>query len=146
MKVKEFIEKNPKKVITATPNTLIQHAMTRLIENAISCLPVEGSQGELLGIISDKDIFRAAHKNPGDFIDAKVSELMTTDLIVGVPDDEFDYIAGVMTQNRIRHVPIVERKRLIGLISVGDVVKSQLKSIEIENRYLRKYITDSYPA
>ena len=146
MKVKEYLDENPKKVLTVTPDTQVQHAMTRLIENAISCLPVESPQGELLGIISDKDIFRAAHRSPGDFVEEKVSTLMTTDLIVGLPDDEFDYIAGVMTRNRIRHVPIVDRRRLIGLISVGDVVKSQLKSIEIENRYLKKYITDSYPA
>jgi CBS domain-containing protein len=146
MKVKEFLAANPRKVVTVQPDTLVQHAMARLIENAISCLPVESPKGELLGIISDKDIFRAAHKNPGTFIQEKVKELMSSDLIVGVGDDDFDYIAGVMTNNRIRHVPIVDRKRLIGLISVGDVVKSQLRSIQIENRYLRKYILDSYPS
>ena len=146
MKVKEFLESNPRKVITVYPDTLVQHAMTRLIENAISCLPVIGKSNELIGIISDKDIFREAHKHPDTFINATVSDLMSSDLIVGVEDDDFDYIAGVMTQNRIRHVPIVNRQRLVGLISVGDVVKSHLTSMEIENRYLRKYITDSYPA
>ena len=145
MKVREFLAANEKKVITVKADLEIQHAMSRLIQHAISCLPVVGPSGELTGIISDKDIFRAAHKNPGEFISAKVGDLMTADLIVGVADDDLDYIAGVITQNRIRHVPIVENRKLIGLISVGDVVKSQLKSIEFENRYLKMFIKDSYP-
>jgi len=62
-----------------------------------------------------------------------------------VPDDEVSYIAGVMTNNRIRHVPIVENKQLAGLVSVGDVVKTQMENIQIENRYLKQYIDGSYP-
>jgi CBS domain-containing protein len=119
--------------------------MARLIENRISCLPVVSDSGEVVGIISDKDIFRAAFRDPQNFTEKNVNHLMTTNLIIGLPDDELDYIAGVMTNNRIRHVPIVQDKRLVGLLSVGDIVKSQMKNIQIENRYLKKYIHDEYP-
>ena len=70
---------------------------------------------------------------------------MSTNLIVGLPEDDVAYIAGVMTENRIRHVPIVDRDRIIGLLSVGDIVKTQIENIKVENRYLWQYIEGSYP-
>lgn len=145
MKVRDFMQNNPRQVITARENTPIPAAMSLLLQNRISCLPVLDDRAELAGIISDKDIFRAAFDDPKGFTDLSVKQLMTTNLLVGLADDDLDYIAGVMTNNRIRHVPIVENKRLIGLLSVGDIVKSQLKNVQIENRYLWKYINDEYP-
>ena len=145
MRVRDFMQSTPRQVITAAPETPVPQAMARLIENRVSCLPVVSDTAELVGIISDKDIFRAAFRDPLGFTGKQVGDLMTTDLIIGLPDDDFDYIAGVMTNNRIRHVPIVQDKRLVGLLSLGDIVKSQLKNIQIENRYLKKYIHNEYP-
>lgn len=145
MLVKEFLRDNPRQLITADTNTSVADAMALLIKNKISCLPVVDTDNFLVGIISDKDIFTEAYRNPSGFTKGSVGELMSTELIVGLADDAFDYIGGVMTKNRIRHVPIVDNKLLIGLLSLGDIVKSQLQTIEIENRYLRQYIEDSYP-
>ena len=145
MKVADFMKDDPREIITAEADTNIREAMALLLDNRISCLPVVNDQIELLGIISDKDIFRAAYKDPETFTQKVVEDLMTTDLIVGLAGDDFDYIAGMMTKNRIRHVPIVENKRLTGLLSLGDIVKSHLTSIKIENRYLKMYIEDAYP-
>jgi CBS domain-containing protein len=145
MKVRDFMRNNPRQVVSARENTPIPAAMSLLLQNRISCLPVLNDKAELEGIISDKDIFRAAFDDPRGFTDLSVKQLMTKDLLVGLADDDLDYIAGVMTNNRIRHVPIVENKRLIGLVSVGDIVKSQLKNVQVENRYLWKYISDEYP-
>ena len=145
MEVKDFLKSNPRAIITARESTTVPEAMALLIDNRISCLPVVADGDELVGIVSDKDIFRAAYKNPGGFTQSAVRDIMTTDLIVGLADDDFDYIAGVMTNNRIRHVPIVQNRRLAGLLSLGDIVKSHLSTIQIENRYLRQYIDDTYP-
>jgi CBS domain-containing protein len=145
MKVREFMQKNERRIITARESTPIPAAMSLLLQNRISCLPILNDKSELVGIISDKDIFRAAFDDPRGFTELAVKQLMTTNLLVGLEDDNLDYIAGVMTNNRVRHVPIVENKRLIGLLSLGDIVKSQLKDFQIENRYLWKYIKDEYP-
>jgi CBS domain-containing protein len=145
MQVKDFMKDNPRQIVTARETTPIPEAMALLIDNKISCLPVVGDNLRLIGIISDKDIFRAAHKDPGGFTGASVADFMTSDLIVGLADDNCDYIAGIMTKNRIRHVPIVDQDRLVGLVSLGDIVKSRLTTVEIENRYLRRYINDKYP-
>lgn len=145
MLVKEFIRDNPRQIITAESGTTVADAMEILLKNKISCLPIVGDDAELIGIISDKDIFREAHHNPSGFTQIAIGDLMSTELIVGVADDTFDYIGGVMTKNRIRHIPIVDNKQLIGLLSLGDIVKSQIQTMEYENRYLRQYIEDSYP-
>ena len=74
-----------------------------------------------------------------------VQEIMTADLIVGEPDDTVDYVMGIMTRNRIRHLPIVgSRERILGMVSIGDVVESQLRETRYENRHLREYISGSY--
>jgi CBS domain-containing protein len=69
-----------------------------------------------------------------------VQDAMTKDLIIGVPDDDLDYVMGIMTKNRIRHLPILDDKRLMGIISIGDVVNAHLKEQTFEIRTLRDYI------
>ncbi|MDD3733226.1 MAG: CBS domain-containing protein [candidate division Zixibacteria bacterium] len=144
MLVKDILKCKQKGLVTAIPNMTIRQAMELLIKNRISSLPVEDDDGKLIGIISDKDIFRKIFETRGDYRVFTVGQLMTTDLIVGLPDDELSYIAGLMTHNRIRHIPIVEKDRLIGIISVGDIVKTQMENMEVENRYLKQYLSGSY--
>lgn len=135
-----------KAIITAKRSTPIRQAMQMLLEHRISCLPVIADNWELIGIISDKDIFRLLYENADAVGDSVVGDYMSTNLIVGLPTDDIDYIATIMTNNRIRHVPIVDGRRLIGLLSVGDIVKTQIDGYVAENRYLRQYIDGKYPA
>jgi len=146
MQVKDILRNKNREVITATAATMVPEAMKALIANKISCLPVVSEAHELEGIISDKDIFKKVHEDPEGFQNSTVGELMSRELIVGLMEDEIAYIAGVMTNNRIRHVPIVEDSKLKGLVSVGDIVKTQIESIKVENRYLKQYIAGDYPA
>ena len=145
MKAADILKTKQRNTIAATPGTGVMEAMRLLIDNKVSCLPIEDADGRLVGIISDKDIFHKVYQNPTGFGEVAVEDLMSTDLIVGLPDDEMSYIAGIMTNNRIRHVPIVDNDRIIGLISVGDVVKTQMEHVSIENRYLKQYIDGTYP-
>ena len=140
MKVKDLLRHNSKKIITIDPTAKVGHAMGLLVKHRISSLPVVDERESVIGIISDRDIFREAFDAPDSYRDATVGERMTTEVIIGVPDDEISYIAGIMTNNRIRHVPIVEEGKLVGLISTGDVVKTQMDKLATENRYLRQYI------
>jgi CBS domain-containing protein len=145
MQVKELLNQKGRDVIVTTPQATIEEVMGLLIDRKISCLPVMDGTNRLVGIISDKDIFRRVYTDKAEYLSRSVSDLMTTDVIVGVPEDGLGYIAGLMTQNRIRHVPIVEGEQVVGLISVGDIVKTQMENIKIENRYLKQYIEGSYP-
>ncbi len=71
---------------------------------------------------------------------ALVADIMTTELVIGVPDDRLDYVMGVMTQNRIRHLPIMDAGSLVGIVSIGDVVRAHLQETQYENRMLKDYI------
>ena len=145
MLVKDILNCKQKSVVTATTDTTIKAAMELLLTNRISCLPVVDENRQLVGIISDKDIFKKVYETPVDYRVFKVGQLMTVDVIVGLPDDELAYIAGLMTNNRIRHIPILDKDMIIGIVSVGDIVKTQMEHIEIENRYLREYLASGYP-
>ena len=146
MLVKEMIKNKDRKLITIGKSENILVAMKLLIENKISCLPVTTENDKLIGIVSDKDIFKAVYENQDNFIAFKIGDMMTDDLIVGVESDKISYVSGLMIKNRIRHIPIVEKDKLVGLISIGDIVKANQENIEIENRYLKLYIDGSYPA
>jgi len=145
MQVKNLLAEKSRDVITAKPTQTLKESMRVLLENRVSCLPVINEQNELIGIISDKDIFAAIFENVGVLETGQVADHMTQNLIVGLPEDRIDYIAGLMTKNKIRHIPIVHGEKIVGLISVGDVVKLQLDDKEIENRYLKSYISGEYP-
>jgi len=140
MRVKTLLKRKPRDVITITPQATIDDAMDMLITNKIGCLPVVSESGKLSGIISDKDIFKKVHETKGKYHGLKVADVMTTDVIVGIPDDQIDYIAGMMDKNWIRHVPIIDGDNMIGLVSLRDIIKSTTKRKELENRYLNLYM------
>lgn len=145
MTVKDILKSKGSEVVTTKTDTAVLQSMALLIERHISCLPVVDNNRLLVGIISEKDIFRSAYRHPADFTQQKVGDIMTKDVIVGLESDEVSYIAAIMTKNRIRHIPIVDGINIVGMVSVGDVVKTQIQSVEIENRYLRDYIEGKYP-
>jgi len=140
MLVKAFLEQKPREIVTTTSDTSVEEAMDLLIANKIGCLPVQEADGKLIGIISDKDIFKKVHETKGKFSNLTVGDVMTQDLIVGLPTDDVNYIANVMDKNWIRHIPIVEGDHLVGLISEGDVMRIQMDHINFENRYLNLYL------
>jgi CBS domain-containing protein len=140
MLVKTLLANKPREIITTSKKTSVDAAMDLMISNNIGCLPVVDEQGKLIGIVSDKDIFRKIHDTKGQYHDLTVADIMTDALIVGLPDDELAYIAGVMDKNWIRHVPILDGEKLIGLVSQRDIIRTQAEHHEIENRYLNLYI------
>lgn len=146
MLVREILESRPRAVITTDIQTTIITALQLLINNKISCLPVVSKTGEMLGIVSERDILRLVYDKPADFQQGTIGQIMSTDVIVATPEDDLDHIASLMTHHRFRHVPIVEGPTIVGLISIGDIVKVRLAYAEDENRHLHKFIDGNYPA
>ncbi len=140
MFVRTLLETKDQKLITTTPDASLEKAMDLLIDNGIGCLPVLNGVGKLVGIISDKDIFKKIHETRGDYRKCNVEEVMTAELIVGLPEDDINYIAGVMDKNWIRHVPIVDGEKVIGIVSLRDINKATAENVKIENRYLNLYM------
>lgn len=141
MKVRDVLSEKGRVVITIHPERSLRFSMGVMIEHQIGALPVACEDGGLVGIITERDLFRYCYRNKGMDTKSVVADVMTRELLVGVPDDNLDYIANIITNNRIRHVPIVEEQKLKGIISVGDIVKAQLKDVTVTNRYLMEYIS-----
>lgn len=122
--VKNVLAAKSTHMVTISPAQDVATAVALLAENNIGALLVVDSSGRLVGILSERDIVRRA---AGDmrFLDRPVSEVMTSEVIVGVPDDDLMSVAHTMTERRFRHLPIVHDDKLIGVISIGDVLKAQ---------------------
>ena len=142
MKVKDILKSKGPEVITIGNEKSISEAVGVLVKHSIGALLVLNETGKIVGIISERDILRENHENYGS--GAKVQDVMTENVIIGDPEDDLDYIEHVMTQNRIRHLPVISNKRLVGIISSGDVIKAQLNGVRVTNRYLQDYIENKY--
>lgn len=145
MKAKEILAAKGNRVVTIEKDTSIIDAMSIFSANRIGSLLIVDKNNTILGIIGARDVLMAVVNHLETLKTMTVEEIMTTNLIVGTEDDHVDYILAVMTENRIRHIPIMNGKELKGMVSIGDVVKSLLKEKDVENRYLKDYIADKYP-
>jgi CBS domain-containing protein len=94
----------------------------------------------MVGIITERDILKACAANNGMLPNVLVSSVMTREVATGSPDDSVEDTMGLLTDRRIRHLPVLEAGELIGLISIGDVVKSQHDQLSMENHYLKNYL------
>ncbi|MBU1567327.1 MAG: CBS domain-containing protein [Proteobacteria bacterium] len=145
MKVKDILAAKGNRVVTIENGTSVIDAMSIFSANRIGSLLIVDKNNTILGIIGARDVLMAVVNHLEKLKTMAVDEIMTTNLIVGTEDDSVDYILAIMTENRIRHVPIMKGKELKGLVSIGDVVKALLKEKAVENRYLKDYIADKYP-
>jgi CBS domain-containing protein len=147
MKVKDILKVKGTKVYTISESSTLMAATAKFFSNKIGSLVVVDDKDEFIGIISPNDILKAVHEGCTENCALqRVGEVMTRNVICASEDDSIDYIQAVMTENRIRHIPIMDRKDLKGLISIGDVVNAQISSRDVENRYLIDYIEGKYPA
>jgi CBS domain-containing protein len=133
-------------VITVFPQATIREAMRVLIRHAVGSLIVLGEAREVVGIVTERDIFHLSYEHGGKIMDIPVSAVMTTNLIVALPSDSLDYLKATMTENRIRHLPVMESGNLVGLVSIGDIIREEVSEATVENRYLKDYIAGVYPA
>lgn len=139
MKIRDILRTKGHDVITIAPDQPVLAAVRVLSEHRIGALVVR-ADGQIVGIISERDVLNLAAGDPAHLEDTPVSGIMTSNVIVGVADDDLDYVMSIMTQNRIRHLPVVEGERLVGLVSIGDVVNAVRRTVEAENRHLKEYI------
>ncbi len=140
MRVKEILRRKGADVVTISPTETVHEAIEALVEHNIGGLVVVASNGTVVGIVTERDIMRESAERSDRLKVTPVVDVMTRDVIIGVPDDDLDYVMGIMTKNRIRHLPILDESGLVGIVSIGDVVNTHLSRTEFENRMLRDYI------
>lgn len=136
MRAKDILTIKGPEVITIGANRTLPEAIETLTKNNIGVLLVINEEGKLSGIISERDIIRAIGSNFDTFSEIKVSDIMTRKIIYADTEDPIDYLETIMTNNRIRHIPIIHNKVLVGLVSIGDVVKHMLTDVVADNKYM----------
>jgi len=144
MKISEVLKAKGETIESIGPDNSIREAMDKIVDRKIGSLLVM-KDDIAVGIISERDIFRLMATHGEAAFSKPVREFMTENLVVCVPDDDIDMAMARMTNNRFRHLPIVENRKLVGIISIGDIVKTQVHNLKVENRYLIDYITGKYP-
>ena len=128
-------------VISINPNKTVFNAIKLLTENNIGALPVINDNTELCGIISERDIIKAMSQNIGtNFKKSLINSIMTSNVITISNNTISEDIMEIMTKNKIRHIPIVENKLLMGIVSIGDVVKRLLEKSNLENQHLKSWL------
>ncbi len=127
-------------VETVSSNANLGDAARTLLEKGIGSLLVLGSDGGIAGILSERDIVRAVGQDGGACLNNHVSDHMTRDVISSLPTDTVVSVMEKMTAERFRHMPVTENGELIGLISIGDVVKARIEETEFEREQLTRMV------
>ena len=143
MTVARILATKGRDVVTAQPDLTLREAADLLCHKKIGAVVVAGPAGEVLGILSERDIVRAVSAGGAEALKDQIANHMTTKVISATEDQPIDRTMSVMTESRIRHLPVLRDGRLAGLVSIGDVVKIRIESIETEHRALREYIASA---
>ena len=140
MKLIELIKGKQEEIIQIGADRTIAEAANTIAQNKIGALLVDDGAGTIVGILSERDIVRGMSQHGANLHDVKVSELMTSDLIRCAPGDTVNEAMAMMTDRRIRHLPVFEGEQLVGFISIGDLVKCRMLEVQSEAEALLQYI------
>jgi CBS domain-containing protein len=143
MRIREVVAAKPDNtVVTVTPGATVRELTALLAEHNVGALVVSSDGTTVDGIVSERDVVRRLHSDP-DVLAATVEAIMTEDVHTCAPDDSLDEMMSVMTERRIRHVPVCDGDQLVGIISIGDVVKHKISALEFERDQLDSYVHQS---
>jgi len=143
MRMGEILKaKDNQDVVTITPDADVRELIATLAQHNIGALVVSTDGVALDGIVSERDVVRHLHHD-GTVINNTVSAIMTTTVQTCSPEDDLDEVMATMTQRRFRHIPVVEGGQVIGIVSIGDVVKHKIGQLEFERDQLDGYINQA---
>lgn len=137
MKVQDILRKKGEGVLAVAPSERVEFVAGRLRLERVGALVVLSADGKLLGVVTERDIVRGLVDHGPRALGLAAQDLMRTDPDVCAPQDTIARAARIMTEKRIRHLPVVEAGQLRGLVSIGDVVRHRLEEMEIEAGVLR---------
>lgn len=141
MSVARILKDKGRSVVTGAPNASMKQIVKTLTDNKIGALVICDEHGQIAGIISERDIVRALAVNGAAILDDTVSAHMTKTVFTCSERDSVNHLMEEMTAHHFRHMPVLENGKLIGIVSIGDVVKRRLAAIELEAASMREYIT-----
>lgn len=143
MSIEVILAGKGRDIITITPAQTMREAADILHRNRIGAVMVIGTDGALMGILSERDIVTSLAREGGNALDNPVSRYMTANVVTADKTETIERVMERMTQGRFRHVPVLHEARLVGIVSIGDVVKHRLEAMEHESRAMKDYIASA---
>ena len=141
MQVKDILSKKGREVTTISHVALVADGVRLLRDRGVGALVVTDQSGALAGIISERDVVRVLGERGASALDMSVADVMSTEVTTCVEATTIDSLMSLMTERRIRHVPVMDGATLVGMISIGDVVKWRVDELENDKRDLIEYVT-----
>jgi CBS domain-containing protein len=140
MLVRDVLQSKGRRIVTIDCEATVGEAIAKLVQNNIGSLPVVDHDKKLIGIFSERDVLRVIHNKGESFARLPVCDLMTRDPVTCRMDDDVEEVMGQMSERRIAKVPVTEESELVGIVSVGDVIKAVHDKLHHENQHLLSYI------
>jgi CBS domain-containing protein len=140
MQIADILRHKGSAVVTMSPDGAVTDLLDLLAERNIGAIVVTDS-AQVVGIVSERDVVRRLGEHGADVLHGSVADIMTSPVLSCGTQDSVDSVANTMTERRVRHMPVLEDGRLVGLVSIGDVVLSRMRQLEQDRGQLEQYIT-----
>ena len=140
MKISDILRHKGANVVTIAPTDTVATLVATLTEHNLGAL-IAMDGDKVVGIVSERDVVRGAAAHGAEVLDQPISQIMTSSVVSCASTDDVASIAATMTERRIRHMPVIDAGALTGIISIGDVVSSQIRQLEHERQHLEHYIS-----
>jgi CBS domain-containing protein len=144
MKLREVLQAKGGETLTTAPDSSVGDALRLMSERRVGSVLVTGPDGAPLGIFTERDVLNLFASRGPELVDLRLGDVMTTDLVTAAPETLVDETLSIITRRRCRHIPVLEHGRVVGLVSIGDLVKAKLQETEFEVESLREYINIHY--
>jgi CBS domain-containing protein len=141
MRIADVLRNKGGAVVTINPDATVTELLAGLANHNIGAMVVVGDGGSVVGIVSERDVVRQVHAHGASVLSQPVENIMTAVVSTCGKSDTLDSLTRLMTEHRVRHVPVLEDGKLIGIVSIGDVVKTRMEELENEHQQLQSYIT-----
>ena len=141
MRITDVLRKKGSVVVTVAPDKTVSELLDLLAEHGVGALVVSTDGSTVEGIVSERDVVRRLQQLGADLLGHPVSDIMTADVHTAGPDADLEDLMRLMTDRRFRHVPVLEQGSLVGIVSIGDVVKHRIDLLQAERDQLTAYIT-----
>jgi CBS domain-containing protein len=139
MRIGDVLRNKGAAVVTINPEATVHELLAGLAEQNIGAMVVVGDEG-VVGIVSERDVVRQLHTHGASVLSRPVSKIMTSTVATCTKSDTIDAVSALMTKNRVRHVPVLDGRKLTGIVSIGDVVKTRMEELEAKQQQLHSYI------
>ena len=142
MDARTILKRKGRAVVTISPEATLREAMAALLRHKVGAIVVQNGQKSVVGIVTERDILRLTYEYEGRIMDLPVSAVMTRNLLVAKPGDPVNRLKTMITENRIRHLPVMDDGELVGILSIGDLMKQELLDCAEGNEQSRSLVED----